>query len=137
MCIVFMSEWLLMPWLLCLDCLKTLINSKEYSLNQIKVKGKIKTSTHMVMVISDFIIMMPTLSININSFLNQTFLSFCLVSKNTWKWTFWCLPNLQICFQIILTSIQSLNVSTETRSPHFEIHPNQLSFINQCYTVII
>ena len=70
MCMVIMSECLLMPCLLCLDGLKTLINSKEYSLNQLKIKRNIKISPHMVMVTFDQIIMMPTLSIHTNSFLN-------------------------------------------------------------------
>ena len=69
------------------------------------------------MVIFDFIIMMPTLSINSISFLNQTFLTLCLVSKITWRCTYWCLPKLQRCFQMILTSTQSGNVQTEIRSP--------------------
>ena len=119
-----MSKCLLRPWMFVwsvgnVSKPKTIIfGSKKNK----AMERKIKIVASMVMVIFDFIIMMPTLSINSISFLNQTFLTLCLVSKNTWKWTFWCLPNLQLCLQFVLTSIQSGNVQTETRSP-----PNWIS----------
>ena len=45
------------------------------------MERKIKLEAYVVMVIFDFIIMMPTLSINSISFLNQTFLSLSSSSK--------------------------------------------------------
>ena len=53
---------------------KTIIfGSKKNKAMERKIKIKIKIEAIMVMVIFDQIIMMPTLSINAKSFLNQTF----------------------------------------------------------------
>ena len=40
-----------------------------------------------------------------------------MICKNTSKWSFWCLPTMQKHSQILILSIQSVNVQTKLRSP--------------------
>ena len=71
----------------------------------------------MVMVTFDQIIMMPTLSIHTNSFLNQTFSSLCSSSKIKQQGSQAHFQILQKPFQIDLRDFQKWNSLTERRSP--------------------
>jgi hypothetical protein len=129
-----------MPYLFGLTCWHTTLypfNTKQSHWCQRKTKQrkrKVKTKWHVIMVKFDIIIMMPTLSIHTKLFLNQTSWSFCLVSKNTWRWSSWSLPTLQKSFQILIISIQSCKVKTETRSSILEFEQNHLHFPNQSHS---
>ena len=119
-----------------LKCWKMFLNQNNTFWSKEKQSNGKENKTRCIggqMVIFDFFIMMPTLSINSISFLNQTFLSFCLVSKTTWKLATWSLPTLQKSFQTLIWSIQTWNVQTERRSPpQFENPPNHHHLANLC-----
>ena len=108
----------LMPWML-FEVLENVFKPKHYFLDQRKTKkrkGNKIGGMHMIMVNFDIIIMMPCLSIHTKLFLNQTSLSFCMDCKNISKWSFWCLPTMQKCSQILILKMQSGNLKTEVQS---------------------
>ena len=72
----------------------------------------------MEMVIFDQVILIPTLGICGNYFLNQASWSFCIVCKTISKWSFWCWPTMQRHFQMLKIKRQSDNLLTDLRSPH-------------------
>ena len=123
-------------WLCMNVCLKygkhktIIIRSKKNKAMERKIKRKIKFTIYDQMVNFDQIILMPTLSINANPFLNQTFWSFCIICKNTSWWSLWILPTMQKHFPMRIIRIQSGNLLTETRSSQNWISSNQLNFAN-------
>ena len=70
----------------------------------------------MEMVIFDQVILMPTLSICGNWFLNLAPWSFCMDCKTISKWSFWCWPIMQKPFLMLIIKMPSGNLITEIRS---------------------
>ena len=99
-----------------MECLQTFLDSFNHSLNQSKTIKEIKRTSHVILVIFDFCIMMLTLSLSSIYFPNQIFWSFCIVSKITWKWSCWYLQTLLNIFQMLILSMQSPNVLTEFKT---------------------
>ena len=126
-----MSEMWLIPWQHGPECLNTLPNSFENSLNQRKPKRKFQNLAKLQMVKFDQVNLMPTLSISSHQFPNLAPWYFCILGKIISRWSFWSWPIMQRPSQLILIKAQSGNVISELRSPSFGILSKSFSFCKQ------